>query len=89
MTDNPLIVPVILTSGSLHFAAIKPDGLVQDVIDALVQLDEVVPEILGGLEAETWALQRIRKEHNGRQWEEEELEGLGDGRFLLYVMQTG
>lgn len=79
MPDNSLIIPIVVPTGSLHFAAINPDGVVQDVINALIQLDEVVSEVLGDLVADNWALQQIRREFNGRQWEEEELEALGDG----------
>ena len=52
--------------------------------DYLVTNEEITSEILGGLESDGWAMQRIRAEHNGRQWEEEELEGLGDGAPRLY-----
>ena len=79
MSDHSLIIPIVVTTGSLHFAAIKPDGIAQDVINVLTQLDEVVSGILGDLQADGWALQKIRREQNGRQWEEEELEALGDG----------
>lgn len=79
MPDDLLIVPTILCSGSLHFASVKQDGAVQDVIDSLVALEEVREDVLGDLQPEGWAIQRIRKEHNGRAWEEEELEAFGDG----------
>lgn len=81
MSNNSLVIPIIIPTGSLHFAAIKPDGVVQDVINALLSLDEVVSEVVGDLVADSWALQQIRREHNGRQWEEDELEALGDGMF--------
>lgn len=81
MPDDLLIVPTILCSGSLHFASVKHDAVVQDVIDSLVALQEVQEDALGDLQPGDWALQRIRKEHNGRAWEEEELEALGDGEF--------
>jgi hypothetical protein len=79
MSDTSLIVPIVIPTGSLHFAAIKPNGVIQDVINVLTQLEEVVSEVLGGLKADGWAVQKIRKENNGRQWEEEDLEALGDG----------
>ena len=79
MADDTLIVPVIAPSGTLHFATIPSSGTVQSVQDYLVTNEEITSEILGGLESHGWAMQRIRTEHNGRQWEEEELEGLGDG----------
>ena len=79
MPESSLIVPVVVPTGSLHFATIKPDGIVQDVIDALLAQPEVTSEVLGGLNDEGWALQNIRIEKSGRQWEEEDLEKLGDG----------
>jgi hypothetical protein len=79
MPTNSVIVPTILPNGSLHFAEVTPEGKAEDVIDALVSLDEVKSEILGELESSGWALQRIRVEPNGRPWEESELEALGDG----------
>lgn len=79
MADGPLIVPTLLASGTLHFATIQSTGTTQDVIDSLLLQQEVASEILGDLEQYGWALQRVRKEPNGRQWEEEELEELGNG----------
>jgi hypothetical protein len=77
--DEPLIVPILLPTGSLHFASVKHSGTVQDVIDALGSIDEVRQDILGDLQSASWALQLIRNEPHGRQWEEAELESLGDG----------
>ena len=51
----------------------------EDVINSLIALDDVRSEILGELEDNGWALQKIRVEHNGRTWEEDELEAFGDG----------
>jgi hypothetical protein len=83
MSDNALIVPTVLTTGTLHFASVKPDSTAQDVIDSLVTLDEVNSEILGDLEVAGWALQKIRREKSGRTWEEHELEAIGDGMIAL------
>ena len=85
MADHALIVPVVLPSGSLHFATISRDGTVQDVVENLVSNFEITAEILGDLPPYGWALQKIRREHNGRQWEEEELEALGNGARSLIV----
>jgi diaphanous 1 len=79
-TTNPMIVPTVLVTGSLHFAEVHEKSTAQDVIDALVSVNEVTNEILGDLEDYGWALQRIRVEQYGRPWEEEELEALGDGK---------
>jgi len=79
MPSSSLIVPVVVPTGSLHFATIQPDGTVQDVIGALLAQPEVISEILGDLDDSGWALQEIRVEKNGRQWEEKDLEKLGDG----------
>ena len=79
MSHEPLIVPVAAPSGSLYFATITPDGTAEDVIQALLQNEEATTDILGDLQPFGWALQKIRREHNGRQWEEDELEALGNG----------
>ena len=80
MSESSLIVPVVVPTGSLHFATVKPDGTVQDVIDSLLAQPEVTSEVLDGLDGAGWALQKIRIEKSGRQWEEEDLENLGDGQ---------
>jgi hypothetical protein len=80
MPDNPLIVPVVVPTGSLHFATVQPDASAQDVINALLAQPEVTTEVLGGLDDAGWALQKIRIERSGKQWEEEDLEKLGDGK---------
>lgn len=79
MPDDSLIVPTALPSGSLHFTSVQRHGTVADVINALSDLDEVKYGILGDLHPRGWAIQLIRKETLGRQWEEAELESLGDG----------
>lgn len=79
MSDEPLIVPVATPSGSLYFATITPSGTAEDVIQALLLNGEATLEVLGDLPPFGWVLQSIRKEHHGRQWEEEELESLGNG----------
>ena len=86
MADHTLIVPVVLPSGSLHFATVSRDGTVQDVVENLVSNPEITADILGDLPPYGWALQKIRREYNGRQWEEEELEALGNGaqRPIMY-----
>ena len=89
MPDNQLIVPTLLTNGSLHFAKVLSDSTIQDVIDSLVSIAEVASETLGDLEEAGWAIQKIRVEENGRPWEEDELEAVGDGQiaFLSILRQ--
>ena len=82
MADH-LIVPVVLPSGTLHFATISPNGTVQDVVETLISDDKVTSEILGDLQPYGWALQSIRRERSGRQWEEDELEALGNGAHRI------
>ena len=82
MPDDILIVPTVSPSGSLHFASVQQHGTVADVIHALSDLDEVKSDILGDLRPRGWTVQLIRKEAPGRQWEEAELESLGDGMCL-------
>jgi diaphanous 1 len=77
--DDSILVPVLLASGSLHFATVGRSGTAQSVVDALAGLPEVRAEILGELACDAWALQRIRTEPSGRTWEEDELQALGDG----------
>jgi hypothetical protein len=82
MSDDILIVPTVLPSGTLHFASVQHDGTISDVINSLSALDEVTSDILGDLPPCGWAIQLIRKESPGRQWEEDELESLGDGTYI-------
>jgi hypothetical protein len=81
MPDNSLIVPTILTTGTIHFASVKADSTAQDVIDSLVALDGVNLDILGDLDEAGWALQNVRQEDIGRTWEVHELEAIGDGKI--------
>lgn len=81
---STLIVPIILVTGDLQFAEVKHDATVQDVLDVLSAIPGLKKDILGDLDAgqneqTRWALQKLRSEQKGRRWEEEELEGLGDG----------
>ena len=74
MSAKPLIVPIVLTTGSLRFAEVQEDAVAQDVINSLVaETEEVRTEVNGGLDDHGWALQKIRAEHNGRPWEEEQV----------------
>ena len=82
MPDDTLIVPTVLPSGSLYFASVRQDGTVGDVINSLLVLDEVKSDILGDLPPRGWAIQLVRKASPGRQWEEDELESLGDGMYM-------
>lgn len=82
MPEVSLIVPIALASGSRHFAEVRPNGTAQDVIDFLITLDEVKTDILGELQEQGWALQRIQVQQSGRHWEESELEAFGDGMFI-------
>lgn len=80
MSAKSLIVPIVLTTGSLRFAEVQEDAVAQDVINSLfAETEEVRAEVNGDLDDHGWALQKIRAEHNGRSWEEEDLEALGDG----------
>lgn len=86
MPDDTLIVPTLLPTGSLHFAAVRNDSVVQDVLNTLTDIREVQEDILGDWQCDRWAIQRIRKEASGRQWDENELEHLSDGE--LYFCYT-
>ncbi|EJD01599.1 FH2-domain-containing protein [Fomitiporia mediterranea MF3/22] len=77
MADNTLIAPVISPAGTVYFASVNQDATAQDVIASLIQPQDVRDEILGDLPESGWDLQRVRKEHSGRVWEEEELESIG------------
>lgn len=88
MPSASLIVPTVLTSGSLHFAQVAQAAVAQDVINALLASNEVRTEILGDLDDQGWALQGIRAEHSGRSWEEDELEALGDGKNALELLDV-
>ena len=82
MPDDSLIVPTLLPTGSLHFAAVKVDSVVQDVLNALTNLEEVQEDVLGDWRCDRWAIQKIKKETPGRQWDERELERLSNGKQL-------
>ncbi|KAG8880257.1 hypothetical protein FRB97_000969 [Tulasnella sp. 331] len=84
----PLVAPILLPSSTLQFAAVKPEGTAQDVIDVLLKNPEVKEEILGDLvsEAGCWALQRVVKNDPSKAWEEEELQVLRDDLELLDMM---
>lgn len=82
MPAEALVVPTILPTGAVHFAEVGQDATAQDVLNALVTVDEVKQDVLGSLEENYgWALQKVRNEHSGRPWEEDELEALGDGQW--------
>jgi diaphanous 1 len=89
MPDNSssLIVPTLLTTGSIHFAEVRSAAsIVQDVIDSLVALDGVKSDILEGLDEAGWALQKIRQAESGRFWEEGEFNAMGDGQITSCVL---
>lgn len=84
----PLVAPILLPTNTIQFAAIRPDGTAQDVINVLMKNGEVKEEVLGDLEAGYvdaggWALQRVVKYDPGKPWEEDELERLQDGELGL------
>ncbi|KIM29475.1 hypothetical protein M408DRAFT_8151 [Serendipita vermifera MAFF 305830] len=66
MTSVPLIVPTLSPSGAIHFAAVRREATAQDIIDALSVLDEVKEDILGDLQENAWAVQRIHRGLEGR-----------------------
>lgn len=72
-------MPIVLTTGSLRFAEVQEDAVAQDIINSLAATEEARTELIGDLEDQGWALQRIRAERSGRPWDEDELEALGDG----------
>lgn len=86
MSEDSLILPTVTPSGSLHFATVQSSGTIQDVLNALLEEQGVAAEVLGDLEPYGWALQKVRREPNGRQWEEEELEGLSNGKRACTVL---
>ncbi|KAK0190552.1 armadillo-type protein [Armillaria mellea] len=84
MPTSSFAVPTIFTTATLHFAEVSEDATAQDVIDALIETARA--EVLGGLDDQGWALQKIRVERNGRPWEEDELEALGDGTLYPSIL---
>jgi len=82
-TSLSLLVPIALIDGDLQdvqFAQVGHNATVQEVLDKLLlQNPNVKKDILGDLEDQGWALQKLRSETTGRRWEEDELEALGDG----------
>lgn len=80
MADDTLIVPVLIPSGTLQFSTLMTSATLQDLLDDLTANGEITTQILGDLQPYGWAIQQVRKEHAGRQWEEDALEALGNGK---------
>lgn len=85
-SNAPLVAPILLPNNSFHFAAIKSDGTVQDVINVLVADAEVREDILGDLlpgyvDTGGWGLQKAMKNEPGKTWEDEELKLLDFGEW--------
>ena len=79
MADESLIVPIEIPSGSLQFVPISPNGTIQELLDSVTTNVDIASQLLEDLSPYGFAVQQIRKEHNGRQWEEDELDTLGNG----------
>ncbi|KAH7919532.1 hypothetical protein BV22DRAFT_1075069, partial [Leucogyrophana mollusca] len=79
MASESLIVPTLLPNGSLQYPTTSSTATALEFVANLLQHDEVKSEILGDLSEGAWALQRIRRQPKGHQWEEEDLEALGNG----------
>ena len=79
MADESLIVPIEIPSGSLQFVTISPNGTIQELLDSVTTNIDITSQLLEDLSPYGFAVQQIRKEHNGRQWEEDELDTLGNG----------
>jgi len=89
MPPPPLVAPTVLPSGTLHFAAVKQDALVKDVIQVLLDTPDVKEEVLGDLIGENksaWALQRVTKNEQGRIWDDSELANLGNGSSTFLII---
>ena len=84
--ETALVVPVLSPSGQVHFVSLSKNANASDAIEALKSLDDVVEDVLGNLEDGEygWALQRVQREDAGRNWEEEELEALTEGRRAVF-----
>ncbi|KAG8953015.1 hypothetical protein FRC00_006501, partial [Tulasnella sp. 408] len=79
--NAPLVAPILLPNGSIHFAAIKPNGTAQDAINVLLETPEVREDVLGDLASSYvdeggWGLQKVIKHDVGKAWEEDELKAL-------------
>lgn len=79
--STTLIVPVVLPTGSLHFAEVTAHGKAGDVVEILLAMEGLRKEVLGDLEDHGWSLQEVRAEPSGRRWEKDELLALGDGEL--------
>jgi hypothetical protein len=77
----PLVIPILSPSGTLHFTSVDSNASIDQVIVALLQTTIVSREVLGGLDDNGWALQRIRRWSADRIWQQEELETLKDGEI--------
>ena len=82
---QPLIIPILTPSNNVHFASLNsPAASVDEVIQNLLAVGDVAPEILGDLEDGGWALQRVMSETSGRTWLDGELEALGEGMLSSF-----
>lgn len=91
--NAPLVAPILLPSGSIHFAAIKPSGTAQDAINVLLGTLEVKEDVLGDLATSYvdeggWGLQKVIKHDVGKAWEDDELKALDFSRSSIDSFRT-
>ena len=89
MEDSELTVSVLVPNRGVETVCVPSRSTtIQDVLGMILGRDGVRGDVLGGLlwgggkEDEGWALQVVRKEKEGRIWEEVELASVGDGEFI-------
>lgn len=92
--NAPLVAPILLPNGSIHFAAIKPNGTAQDAINVLLETPEVKEDVLGDLASSYvdeggWGLQKVIKHDVGKAWEEDELKALDFSKSQLQLLLFG
>lgn len=75
-----ILVPILTTSNSLHFASVNTNPLARDIIAELLRTPGLKEDILGDiLDDSEWALQAITREEPGKVWLDEELNSHDDG----------
>ncbi len=75
-----LVVPLLTTSGSSHTVSVENVATIGNVIDVAISCLDLRSEVLGHLAGDHgWAMQRVRREKQGKVWVDGEMECIGDG----------
>lgn len=86
-SDRPeLFVSVLVPNRGLESVHVHPFTTIQEIINILISYEDLPKSVLGryaGVNKSGWALQVVRKEKEGRAWEDSDLAEVGDGQCCL------